>query len=71
MNNEKIKKWIKENLVMREEAAEITGQSKPAFAQSLATGRITHFVEFGSKRTTKLYLRSEMEEYARTKKEKN
>jgi len=67
MNNEEIKKWIEDNLVMREEAAEITGQSNSGFGQSLAARTITHFVEFGTKRKTKLYLRSELEEYARNK----
>ena len=68
MNKEEIKKWIKENLVMQDEARNITGQSVSGFNQSVATGRIVPFVEFGETRKTRLYLRSDLEEYARTKK---
>jgi len=68
MNNEEIKKWIKENLVMQDEARTITGQSVSGFNQSVATGKINPFVEFGEVRKTRLYLRSDLEEYAKTKK---
>lgn len=68
MNNKEIKKWIKENLVMQDEARTITGQSISAFNQSVATGKINPFVEFGEARKTRLYLRSDLEEYAKTKK---
>lgn len=68
MNNEEIKKWIEDNLVMRDEAMEITGQSNTGFGQSLAAGKINHFVEFGNARKTRLYLRSDLEDYARNKK---
>ena len=68
MNNEEIKKWINENLVMQDEAREITGQSVSAFNQSLQTGKISPFVEFGEKRKTRLYLKSDMQEYAENKK---
>lgn len=67
MNNEDIKKWIKENLVMQDEARQITGQSVSGFNQSVATGQIVAFVEFGEARKTRLYLRSEIEEYAKKK----
>ncbi|MFB4471791.1 hypothetical protein ACDI16_02335 [Oceanobacillus caeni] len=68
MNNEEIKKWIKENLVMQDEARTITGQSVSGFNQSVATRKINPFVEFGEVRKTRLYLRSDLEEYAKTKK---
>lgn len=68
MNREEIKKWIKDNLVMQDEAMDITGQSVSGFNQSVATGRIVPFVEFGEARKTRLYLRSDLEDYARTKK---
>lgn len=68
MNKEEIKHWIDENLVMQDEAMTITGQSKSAFNQSVATGRIIPFVEFGEARKTRLYLRSDLEEYAKNKK---
>lgn len=68
MNVQEIKKWIEENLVMQDEARKITGQSISAFNQSIQTGRIKPFVEFGETRKTRLYLRSELEEYAKNKK---
>lgn len=68
MNKDQIKKWIKENLVIQDEARKITNQSVSAFNQSVQTGRIHPFVEFGEARKTRLYLRSELEEYAKNKK---
>jgi hypothetical protein len=67
MNKEEIKKWIEENLIMQDEARQITGQSVSAFNQSVATGKITPFVEFGEARKTRLYLKADLEEYAKTK----
>lgn len=68
MKLDAIRKWIQENLIMQDEARKITNQSVSAFNQSVATGRIEPFVEFGEKRKTRLYLRADIEEYARTKK---
>lgn len=68
MNKEAVKKWIATNLVMRDEAETITGQSGSAFGQSLATGKIAPFVEFGESRKTRLYLREDLEQYAKNKK---
>lgn len=68
MNQQEIKKWIEENLVMRDEAMRITGQSVNGFQQSILSGKIKPFVEFGNKRKTRLYLRKELEEYKKTKK---
>lgn len=68
MNNEEIKKWIEDNLVMRDEAQRITEQSDTAFGQSVSTGRIIPFVEFGDKRKTRLYLRDDLERYKQNKK---
>lgn len=65
MNNEDIKDWIENNLVMQSEAFEITGQSKTAFNQSVSTGRVIPFVEFGEVRKTRLYLKSDLEKYAK------
>lgn len=67
MDNEKIKQWIQDNLVMQDEARSITGQSLSGFNQSVANGRILHFVEFGETRKTRLYLREELEMYAKNK----
>lgn len=67
MNIEEIKKWIEENLVMQDEARTITEQSVSGFNQSVQSGKIKAFAKFGESRKTRLYLRSEMEEYARNK----
>lgn len=69
MNDSKIKQWIQENLLMQDEARAVTGQSVSGFNQSVATGRIEPFVEFGSARKTRLYLRSDLEKYAKEKRE--
>lgn len=67
MDKNEIKKWIQDNLVMQDKARAITGQSVSAFNQSVATGGIVPFVEFGSARKTRLYLREDLEEYAKNK----
>lgn len=67
MTKEEIRKWIEENLVMQNEARKITKQSVSGFNQSVETGRIRPFVEFGENRKIRLYLRSELEEYAKNK----
>lgn len=68
MNNEQIKQWINDNLVMQDEARQITEQSVSAFNQSVATGKIMPFVEFESgKRTIRLYFRSDLERYRKNK----
>lgn len=67
MDQEAIKQWIQDNLVMQDEAISITEQSKSGFNQSVATGRIQPFVEFGDGRKTRLYLRCDLEQYAKTK----
>jgi len=67
MNNNEIKTWIKENLIMQEKARAITGQSVTAFNQSVATGRIEPFVEYGESRKTRLYLKKDLENYASNK----
>ncbi len=68
MNKETARKWIKNNLCMQDEAREITSQSVSGFNQSVSAGKIEPFVEFGETRKTRLYLRSELEEYAKNKK---
>ncbi|MEK3718892.1 hypothetical protein [Paenibacillus sp. FSL R7-0333] len=67
MNEQQIKEWIEQNLVMRDEAQIITGQSATGFGQSIQNGGVKAFVEFGELRKTRLYLRSDLEEYARNK----
>lgn len=68
MDKETARKWVQENLVMQDEARAITGQSSPGFNQSVATARILPFVEFGDVRKTRLYLREDLELYAKNKK---
>lgn len=67
MSIKEIKKWIEENLVIQDEGMRITEQSVSGFNQSVRTGMIKPFVEFGDKRKTRLYLRSDLEKYAKTK----
>jgi len=67
MNNDQVKNWIENNLVMQDEARTITGQSVSGFNQSVTAGSIKPFVEFGEQRKTRLYLRSDLEKYAKTK----
>lgn len=68
MNKEEMKKWIEENLIMQDAARAITGQSVTGFNQSVSTGKIIPFVEFGEVRKTRLYLKADLEEYAKNKK---
>jgi hypothetical protein len=68
MDTEEVKKWIMDNLVMQDQAREITEQSVTAFNQSVQTGKIEPFVEFGELRKTRLYLRSDLEKYLKNKK---
>jgi hypothetical protein len=67
MDKAAIKQWIEHNLVMQDEARTITGQSVSGFNQSIQTGRIRAFVEFGEARKTRLYLREEMVQYGKSK----
>lgn len=67
MTKEEIKKWIEENLVMQDEGRKITKQSVSGFNQSVTSKRIQTFVEFGENRKIRLYLRSDLEEYAKNK----
>ncbi|MEI4618115.1 hypothetical protein [Bacillus cereus] len=63
MQRNKVKTWIEQNLVMQEEARTITGQTTSAFNQSVQNGKILPFVEFGTTRKTRLYLREDLEAY--------
>ena len=49
MKIEEVQKWIEDNLVLKGEAQKITGQSSSAFQQSVDTGRLQAFAEFGDK----------------------
>lgn len=68
MDTYQIKQWINDNLVLQDEARQITGQSVSGFNQSVQTGRIRPFIELESgKRVIRLYLRADLEEYAKNK----
>ncbi|OAH53915.1 hypothetical protein AWH48_11645 [Domibacillus aminovorans] len=60
-------KWCQENLVMAIEAHKITAQSVSGFKQSIILGHIKPFLTYGAKRKTNLYLRTDLEEYAKNK----
>lgn len=67
MDKTVIKQWIKDNLVMQDEARAITGQSASGFTNAVAAGHIPAFAEFGESRKTRLYLREDLEAYAKRK----
>lgn len=77
LSNPEIKKefskWLADHLVSKEIGAQITGQTTNAFNQSVKLGQITPFYETNGKgpAKVKLYLREELEEYARTKRTYN
>ncbi|MEK4907370.1 hypothetical protein [Niallia sp. FSL M8-0099] len=64
MNSEQLKQWIEENLLTPREAMQVTNQSRSAFNQSVANGLLKPYI---SKDTVRLYLKSDVEEYARNK----
>lgn len=66
---DKQKEWLKENLVGKEQAYLITGQSRSAFNQSVNRGLIEPFFEIeGNTRTNmRLYLKSDLETYKANK----
>lgn len=71
MDINKIKKFIDENLLTKKEAMEITKQSLTAFDQAVATGQLKPFYDHGEDRSrVRLYLRSEVEEYAKNVEER-
>ncbi|WP_232454600.1 hypothetical protein [Domibacillus aminovorans] len=49
------------------EAHKITAQSVSGFKQSIILGHIKPFLTYGAKRKTNLYLRTDLEEYAKNK----
>ncbi|MED5050636.1 hypothetical protein P9850_01965 [Anoxybacillus rupiensis] len=66
MDREQLRKYIDENLLTKQEAMEITGQRLQAFDQAVSTRRLKPFYDHGEGRSrVRLYLKSEVEEYAR------
>lgn len=65
MNKEEIAKYIDENLLTKQEAMLVTGQSLTAFDQSVNSGALSPFYDHGQARSrTRLYLREDVEKYA-------
>ncbi|MBC1604497.1 hypothetical protein HCJ39_07200 [Listeria rocourtiae] len=64
MNEEEIKKWMAENLVIKNEASKYTNQTDKAFTQSVQNGNIKPFFEQGSGRSmVRLFLIKDLEAY--------
>lgn len=68
---EEIQKWNQENLLTRQEAAAITGQSYTAFSQAINLRNVLPFLSFGTGTgTVRLYLKEDIEKYAKQLNEK-
>lgn len=70
---EEFKEFLKENVLTKNEAMIITDQKSVAFNQAVATRQIQPIYESEGKgpAKVKLYLKSELEEYARIKRQIN
>lgn len=67
MDKEKMAKFLDENLVTKQEAMKITGQSLTAFNQSISSKQLTPFLERGEGTgKVRLYLRSDVEKYSKS-----
>lgn len=60
-----IREWILDNLVTKQGAMKITGQSGPAFQQAVRTNVVNPFIEYNESPMVRLYLKSEIEAYAK------
>lgn len=63
-NPKEMREWILNNLVTKQGAMKITGQSGPAFQQAVRTNMVSPFVEYNESPLVRLYLKSEIEDYA-------
>ncbi|MGJ3729912.1 hypothetical protein [Enterococcus hirae] len=64
--NQEIQDWCLKNLLTRQEATKITKQSYSSFSQSVNLKYIQPFLEYGSGTgTVRLYLKSDIEAYAK------
>lgn len=71
MNREELKKFLADNLITKQQARQITGQSLSAFNQSISTKQIIPIYEQGEGTgKVRLYLKKEVEEYALSVKER-
>ncbi|EUJ16522.1 hypothetical protein [Listeria aquatica] len=71
LNPKSVQDFMYKNLVSKNEARKITGQSYEAFSQSVKNGWILPFFESGSgTRKVRLYLKSDLEEYRNNKRQR-
>lgn len=71
MNREELEKFLADNLITKQQARQITGQSLSAFNQSISTKQIMPIYEQGEGTgKVRLYLKKEVEEYALSVKER-
>ncbi|EMF0536472.1 hypothetical protein H6231_002831 [Enterococcus hirae] len=72
-NPELLKKYLDDNLLTKDEASIITNQSEGAFNQSVRTNIIQPFFskEKNGRTVFKLYLKTEMIDYRKTKRNIN
>ncbi|MGM0175710.1 hypothetical protein [Enterococcus sp. DIV0800] len=68
-----IREFLQTDLLPKSEAIKITDQSPQAFTNAVNTGKITPFYEYEGETSSKirLYLRSDLEAYAATKRRIN
>lgn len=69
LNPDLVHKWLIANTVDKNGGAKITGQTPNAFLQSVKLGYIKPYYDNGEKgaASIRLYLKSDLEEYARIK----
>ena len=71
MNREELEKFLANNLITKQQARQITGQSHSAFQQSVNTGQLKPIYQQGQGTgMVRLYLKKEVEEYALSVKER-
>lgn len=72
-SHEELQTYLKKNLLPMEEARKITGQSVSAFTQSVATGKLIPYYQTTNESgrvQNKLFLKSDLEEYRKSKRTK-
>lgn len=68
-----LQEWLSVNLLTKQKSPAVTGQSIHGFHQSVTLGLVKPFYEVPGKGAAhvRLYLRSDLEEYAKTKRQIN
>ncbi|HHA4396986.1 TPA: hypothetical protein ACOBTX_000834 [Enterococcus faecium] len=72
-NLNEIQEWSQNNLINRKQASKISGLNYEGFSSAIKRHHIKPFLEIGDEKgpsLTRLYLKSEVEEYANKLKEK-